>query len=176
MGDPSVTSSVANIRILNEHIRVTGGSDGAGIGSEYAEDGGSSSVETLSIQGGTIRARGPHAGIGPGNGGQAKSLVFSGSAMLLCDATTEERFPVNADSIALADASLILQTPRDPLFGRSPSRQGELNLTIIYGGVTSENPEPLSALNATFLQIGNISLPRRGSWTFCVSMGAEQGS
>jgi hypothetical protein len=60
------------------------------------------------------------------------------------------------------------------LFAKAPSRQGGLNLTILYGTGTSSGAEPVSLLNATFLQIGTITL-QTGSWIFCVSgEGSEQ--
>jgi hypothetical protein len=134
----------------------------------------------MSIQGGNITATGPYGGIGSGdvlNGGisELRSLTFSGSAVLTCDATETGRFPVTAFSIVLADASLVFRTPRNRLFGNAPSRQGELNLTILYGTETSNGAEPVSLLNATSLQIGNFTLPAQGLWTFCVSgEGLEQ--
>jgi hypothetical protein len=105
-----------------------------------------------------------------------KSLTFCGSAVLRCDATEGES-AVNASSIVLADASLIFHTAGSRLFGRSPSREGEVNLTILYGAVTSESGDgtQVLALNATFLGIGNATLPLGGAWTFCVS-GAGSGS
>jgi hypothetical protein len=89
--------------------------------------------------------------------------------VLTCDATRTGRFPVNAGSTVLADASLVFRTASSQLFGKAPSRQGELNLTILYGTGTSNGAEPVWELNATFLQIGNFTLPAQGYWTFCVS-------
>jgi hypothetical protein len=44
---------------------------------------------------------------------------------------------VNASSIAIANASLVFQTPGNQFFGIRPSRDGELNLTILYGSATT---------------------------------------
>jgi hypothetical protein len=47
-------------------------------------------------------------------------------------------------------------------------------LLILYENVTREGNEPLAGLNATFLQIGNLSYPPASNWTFCVSgLGRE---
>jgi hypothetical protein len=42
-------------------------------------------------------------------------------------------------------------------------------LAIFYGNKTAKGSEALNGLNATFLHIGNLSLPARPSWHFCVS-------
>jgi hypothetical protein len=51
----------------------------------------------------------------------------------------------------------------------SPFRSGLLNLVIVYENVTKENQEPLSRLDQTFIQIGNLTIPRSNRWMFCVS-------
>jgi hypothetical protein len=114
-------------------------------------------------------------GAGIGSGGdesEVEVLTLGRTAVLLCDANTS-KFPVNASSIVFVDASLTFETPRNRLFGVSPLREGSLNLTLLYGSVTSNGDEPLSLLNGIFLQIGNVSLPasepESESWSFCVS-------
>jgi hypothetical protein len=119
--------------------------------------------------GGRITANGALTGIGSGGqGGDVKRLIFSGNAELLCNADSPS-FVVNASSIELTNCSLVFTTPRKRLFGASPSNSGSLNLTILFGDVTSEGDEPLTRLNATFLQIGKLSLPDKESWSFCIS-------
>jgi hypothetical protein len=133
------------------------------------------------VLGGTIRARGAGAGIGSGGeGGETGLLAFHGTAALICNASAG-KFPVNASSIVLSDASLIFGTESDRLFGVSPWRAGWLNLTIVYGKATSARTERLSDLNASILQIGNLSfnLPMglyvsaASPCTFCVSRAGD---
>jgi hypothetical protein len=133
------------------------------------------------VLGERIRANGAVAGIGSGSeGGETRRLAFRGTAALICNANAEQ-FPVNASSILLSEASLIFGTESDQLFGVSPSQEGWLNFTILYGSATSARTEPLVGLNAVILQIGNLSFnsPMGGNgsavWpcTFCVSRGGD---
>jgi hypothetical protein len=55
------------------------------------------------------------------------------------------------------------------LFGVSPSTSTLVNLVIVYGNVTNPENEPLSQLNVTLLQIGNVTAPLSNGWTICVS-------
>jgi hypothetical protein len=83
---------------------------------------------------------------------------------------------VNASSIVLSDASWIFATHGNQLFGATPSVQGLLNLTIIYGAVTSEDVERVSSLHLTMIQIGNVTLPPSDFWTLCTSRLCRTGS
>jgi hypothetical protein len=134
------------------------------------------------VLGGTIRASGPLAGIGSGGeNGEVGLLMFRGMIALICNANGE-KFAVSASSILLSDASLIFGTQANRLFGVSPTLEGWLNLTILYGCETTGWAEPLSGLNATFLQIGNLNfnapLDLNGftglPWTFCVSKSGDE--
>jgi hypothetical protein len=154
---------------MDGNITASSSSWGAGIGAGRGESGGKSFVETLAIMGGRISANGTLAGIGSGGeGGEVKQLRFAGRAVLICDAIFT-KFPINASSIVLTNASLVFTTPRNRLFGVGPSSSGLLNLVIVYGNVTTQGSEPLSNLKATFLQIGNITVPLSNDWTICVS-------
>jgi hypothetical protein len=174
-----------NLTIVSGNISASSSSNGSGIGSGSATGNGSSTVGALSLLGGTIRANGTLAGIGSGgDGGEVGRVVFSGTIALICNAA-KAKFPVNASSILLSNASLIFGTDGDRLFGSSPSREGWLELTILYGRATSREAEAVSGLNAAFLQIGNLSfsppVDLEGSpawrWIFCVSgSGDEQCS
>jgi hypothetical protein len=81
---------------------------------------------------------------------------------------------VNASSIVLNDASVVFQTQGNRLFGVGPSRNGGLNLAILYGSETTAGVEPLSGLNAAFLQIGEVSQLRAGPLSFGVSNEASE--
>jgi hypothetical protein len=119
--------------------------------------------------GGKIRANGTLAGIGSGGeGGEVKLLRFSGNAVLTCDANVS-KFPVNASSIVISNASLMFITPRNRLFGVSPSNSNLFKLVILYESLTNQPQESLWKLNATFLQIGNLTIPQSNDWIFCVS-------
>jgi hypothetical protein len=63
----------------------------------------------------------------------------------------------------------MITTPQNRVFGENPFREGSLSLSVAYESVTSGGLEPLSLLNSTFLQIGNVGLPNSNFWTFCVS-------
>jgi hypothetical protein len=69
----------------------------------------------------------------------------------------------------LSNASLVFRTSRNRLFGVSPSSSNLSDLVIVYGTVTTQENEPLSELNATLLQIGNVTAPRSSDWTVCIS-------
>jgi hypothetical protein len=155
--------------ILNGNITASSSSWGAGIGAGRGLISSPSSIANLSIFGGRITANGTLAGIGSGGeGGEVKMLKITGNAVLSCDANFT-KFPVHASSIVLTNASLVFITPRNRLFGVSPFRSGLLNLVIVYENVTTQGSELLSNLNATFLQIGNITVPLSNEWTICVS-------
>jgi hypothetical protein len=118
----------------------------------------------LSIPGGDITVGGEFQGIGYGDW----------IAVLTCEKVTEEG-SVNARSRVLADSCLVFRTPDSPLFGSAPSRLQELHLTILSGSKTSSGAEPVSGMNAMFLQNGDVTLPSPGFWIFLVSGdGAEQ--
>jgi hypothetical protein len=154
---------------MNGNITANSSREGSGIGAGVGNNGGFSFVETLSIMGGRVTANGTLAGIGSGNeGSEVKQLKFTGNAVLTCD-TNRAKVPVHASSIVLTNASLIFTTPRNRLFGVSPSCSGLLNLVIVYENVTTAGSELLSNLNATFLQIGNITAPLSNDWTVCIS-------
>jgi hypothetical protein len=109
------------------------------------------------------------AGIGSGGeGGEVQLLKFSGNTVLTCD-TKVTQFPVNASSIVFSNGSFLFRTPRNRLFGVSPSSSAFLNLMIAYWNVTNEENEPLSMLNTTLLQIGNVAIPQSSDWMVCVS-------
>jgi hypothetical protein len=178
-------STVVNLTIVSGNITANSSLSfygyGSGIGSGSATSGGASTVEALSVLGGTIRGHGAVAGIGSaGGGGETRLLAFRGTAALICNANAG-KFPINASSIVLSDASLIFGTESDRLFGVSPLLAGWLNLTIVYGSATSAGTERLSGLNASILQIGNLSFnPPIGLYvsagcpcTFCVSRAGD---
>jgi hypothetical protein len=154
---------------MNGNITAISSGWGSGIGAGRGIINGTSLIQTLSIMGGRITANGTLTGIGSGgNGGEVEMLRFSGTAALLCDANSTA-FVINASSIELIDCALIFTTPHNQLFGISPSSSGSLNLAILFGGVTSKGSEPLTNLNGTFLQIGNVNLPDKELWTICIS-------
>jgi hypothetical protein len=167
-GSDQGNSAVENLTILNGNITASSSSGGAGIRSG-GQDGGKSTVEALSIQGGRITSKGVGSGIGSG-GGEVTLLRFFGSATLRCDASAGQ-FAVDASPIVLADASMIFQIAGNRWFGRSPSRVGRLNLTILYGKAMFESGdgELVLGLNAAFLGIGNVTLPIGSAWAFRVS-------
>jgi hypothetical protein len=45
----------------------------------------------------------------------------------------------------------------------------------VYGTVTTQETEPLSGVNATLLQIGNITAPLSRDWTVCISGENREG-
>jgi hypothetical protein len=155
--------------IYNGNITASSSSQASGIGTGFGGSGGISFVETLSVLGGNMTANGTLAGIGSGGeGGEVQKLKFSGNAVLTCDAIAT-KFPVNASSIVFSNGSFLFVTPRDRLFGVSPTSSDLLNLVIVYGDVTNEESEPLSKLNATLVQIGNVTSPHLNDWMVCVS-------
>jgi hypothetical protein len=120
-----------------------------------------------------MMANGALAGIGSGGeGGEVQLLKFSGNTVLTCNANVTQ-FPVNASSIVFSNGSFLITTPRNRLFGISPSSSDFLNLVIVYWNVTSEESELLSKLNTTLLQIGNVTIPQSSDWMVCVS-GVDQ--
>jgi hypothetical protein len=140
---------VSNLTILNGSIAASSRS-GAGIGASDGMYDGRSLVRTLSFIGGRITANGSLAGIGSGGAkGEVQLLRFAGNAVVTCDANLTS-FPVNASSIVLSNTALLFTTPRNRLFGASPSRSDLSNFVIVYGDVTTQGSEPLSGLNATF--------------------------
>jgi hypothetical protein len=172
----SGNSTVWNLMILNGDITASSSDGGAGIGTGYGESAceGRLFIEHLSVLGGKITANGTLTGIGSGGeGGEIQFLKFSGNTSLTCDADLT-KFPVNASSIFLSKASLIFTTPRNRLFGVSPSSSGLLNLVIVYESVTTQWSEPLSQLNATFVQIGSITALSARDWTICVCGECQQ--
>jgi hypothetical protein len=169
MGGYTSTSTVLNLTILNGNITARSSDRGAGIGAGYGTSQRLSRVGILSILDGTITANGPLASIGSsGEGSEVQLLRFSGNAMLICN-TDATKYPVNASSIVFSNASLVFATSGNRLFGVSPSSSALFDLAIVYESVTVQNNEPFSKLNATFLQIGNLTIPRSSHWTFCVS-------
>jgi hypothetical protein len=156
-----------NFTIVSGNITASSSSSGSasGIGSGFDADGGAS----------TIKANGTRAGIGSGvDGGGVGQLTFSGTVSLICD-VNGTAFPINALSILLSNASLIVGTHGDRLFGVNPFRQGWLNLTILYGAATLDDSAQFSTLNSVILEIANLSFNRpMGAalpWTFCISQG-----
>jgi hypothetical protein len=161
--------TVLNLTIRKGNITASSPNRGAGIGGGRGRTGGKSPIETLFIMGGRITANGTLGGIGSGGeGGEVRLLRITGNAVLTCDADLTKS-PINASSIVLTDASLVFTTPRNRLFGVSPSSSGLLNSVIVSGNVTTQGSEPLSNLNATFLQIGNITVPLSNDRTICIS-------
>jgi hypothetical protein len=176
-------STVVNLTIVSGNITANSSSYGSGIGSGQGIQSGSSTVEFLSVLGGTIRSDGVLVGIGSGGeGSETRRVTFSGTVAVICNADGT-KFPINASSILLSDASLIFVTQGDRLFGVSPSHEGWLNLTILYGSTTSPEAEPLLGLNAAILQIGNLSFNPPIDWhgsaalpcTFCISRAGDGG-
>jgi hypothetical protein len=173
-GDGFGNSTVLSLTIMNGNITASSSSWGAGIGAGRGGSRDKSFIGTLAITGGRITANGTLAGIGSGGeGGEVKLLKITGNAVLTCDANFT-KFPVNASSIVLTTASLVFTTPRNRLFGVSPSSSGSLNLVIVYGNVTMQGSEPISKLNATFLQIGKVTAPLSNDWTVCTSGGNRE--
>jgi hypothetical protein len=161
-------STVWKLTILNGNITASSSNGGAGIGAGNGVIGGSSLVRNLSIHGGMITSKGTFAGIGSGGeGGEVTIMTFSGNPMIICYANLIH-FPVNASSIIITNASLIFATPRNRLFGVSPSSSTLFKMMIMYGDVTRQGHEPVSKLNATFLQIENITAPLSKDWLFSV--------
>jgi hypothetical protein len=154
---------------MNGNIAASSSSWGAGIGAGRGVNDGKSFIGTLFIMGGRITANGTLAGMGSGGeGGEVKQLRFTGSAVLTCDANLTKS-PINASSIILTTGSLAFTTPRNRLFGASPSGSGSLDLIIVYGNATMQGSELLSNLNATFLHIGNVTAPLSNDWRVCIS-------
>jgi hypothetical protein len=119
--------------------------------------------------GGRITAKGALVGIGSGGeGGEIELLRFSGKSVLTCDARLG-KFPVNASSIIFTNSSVVFATAGNRLFGVNPSSFDLFSLVIVYGNVTTKGEERLSNLNATLLQIGNLTVPPSSRWMVCVS-------
>jgi hypothetical protein len=99
------TSTVVNLMILNGNITAIRLSYGVGIGSESVYLNGTSTVDTLSIQGGRIPANGSQAAIRwSGDGSEFRLLIFTRNGILLCDVTNASTCTVNASSIVLDNA------------------------------------------------------------------------
>jgi hypothetical protein len=162
--------------ILDGNITAMASMYGSGIGAGTRRSGEPSTIVNLSIFGGKITANGTDVAIGSGGfDSEVQNLLFSGTAALICTATTSQ-FAVNALSIVLSHASLVFATQNNQLFGVNPSSQGPLKLAILYGSVKSEGSERLSGLNGTFLQIGHMKInfdPNQDSGSaldaFCIS-------
>jgi hypothetical protein len=170
MGYSNGTSMIGNLTIVNGNITASSSSGGSGIGTGLGENGSISMIETLSILGGRIRSSGTESGIGSGfDESEVKLLMFARTVILFCTVTNTTKFPINASSIVLFDTSLTITTPRSRVFGVYLLRQGSLNLNVAYEVPTTAGLEPLWLLNSTFLQIGSVSLPLPGFWTFCLS-------
>jgi hypothetical protein len=164
------TSRIGNLTIVCGNITANSSHYGSGIGTGCGQEEGISVIETLSILGGKIKAKGTESGIGSGfERSEVKLLRFSGTVNLFCTVTNKTKFPINASSIVLSSTSLMITTAQNRIFGVNPFREGSLNLSFVYENVTSAGSEPLSLLNLRFLQIGNVSLPISNFWRFCVS-------
>jgi hypothetical protein len=167
-------STVGSVTILNGNITASSPDGGAGIGAGYGSYAAISLIENLSILGGKITANGTLTGTGSGGeGGEVQFLKFSGNTTVTCD-SDPGKFPVNASSIVLSNGSLIFTTPRNQLFGVSPSSSGLLNLLVMYEIVTTQWSESLSQLNVSLLQIGNITAPESRDWKLCICGECQQ--
>jgi hypothetical protein len=113
--------------------------------------------------GGSIRANGSLAGVGSrGQGGYVETLRLSGTGLLLsgCNASNPGKSRVNATSVLLTEASWILATDGNRLFGEIRLVQGLLNLTILYRAVASEDEGSFLSLPGPLIHLGNVSRPQ----------------
>jgi hypothetical protein len=163
------SSRIDTLIIVNGTTNATSFEYGCGIGCGYSQNGGQSTIGTLSLIGGTITAHGTLADIGCGQGGSVDLLRFSGNQTILCNSDNSAEYCINANSIVLSNGSLSFATHRDRLFDVYPSIEGSINLMIRYGTVTSDASEHFPIVNSPVLQIGNLSLPSIEPWTFCVA-------
>jgi hypothetical protein len=162
------SSIVWNVTILNENITASNSSIGAGIGAGSGREQGISHLGILSVMGGMIRAKGTLARTGSGGeGGDVKLLKFSRNAVMTCNADLT-KFPINTSSIVFTNASLIFITPRNRLFGAVLSSSNLMKLVIVYEDGVIQNNKPLLKLNATLLQIGNLTIPELNELMFCL--------
>jgi hypothetical protein len=163
------TATVWNLTIVDGNITANSVGLGAGIGAGYSTAPGTSRVGILSVLGGRIIADGSLAGIGSGGeGSEVELLQFSGNAILSCNAPVT-KFPINATSIVLSNASLSFATKSNQLFGVCPSIRNFSDWVILYENITTRENEPLSQRDSTLLQIGNITAPLSSDWKLCVS-------
>jgi hypothetical protein len=151
------------VNLVNANITATStNSAGVGAGGE------SSRIEKLAIVNGRLDANGKQSAIGStGSTGIVDDLRLIGSAVLRCNSMDEN--PVKASNLQFSGASLVFLTDKNRLFEKSPSTLGWANISILYGTVTTSVIEPLSELNDTFLQIGNVAFPAEGVWKICLS-------
>jgi hypothetical protein len=119
------------LTILNSIVTASISREGVAVGSGSAGSGGSSSVDRLIVRSGPS--------------------VFEGNSA--------QDFSISASAIVLHSASLVFRTKLKLLFEKTPSRLGDLNLSILFGSTTTTVSEPLSGLNLTFLHIAHLSLP-----------------
>jgi hypothetical protein len=166
-------SPVGNITILNGRINATGGWIGAGIGAGLADTGGNTNVAFMRIAGGEIIATGAEAaaiGFGSGGGGVA-GIIFSGKPKVIAKPGKGLR-AVDAKSVTLANATLLLTATAAPAFAVAPTATGTgtSDLTVLYNNTTTAITEPLSALPGTFLQIGSLVLAAGRRWTVAITL------
>jgi hypothetical protein len=176
-GDRAGRSSVGNLAIFSSIVNALA-SNGSGIGTGTTASSGISNVGTVTLTGVIINARSLMNGTGIGGGwpdGQLDILILSGTSVMNSNSKSVN-LSVNATSIVIADASLVFETEGTRLFGSSPSSTSLIDLTIFYHRVTLANDEPLSELQTSFLQIGNLNISENNDekWTFCVSNGVDE--
>jgi hypothetical protein len=164
----SGNSVVRTLTIVNGTINAISTEGGSGIGSGYG-DFGNSSVESLTILAGSINATGltNGAGIGCGNdpGGVVDRVILTGNASLVIH--SGQSSGINATSIALQDASLVVYTTALRLFDSAPLVVGSVDLTIVYAANSSTTIEAIS--NHSYLEIGYLNIDPAGAWDIMIS-------
>jgi hypothetical protein len=75
---------------------------------------------------------------------------------------------VQVSAILLSDGSHVFVGNQAPLFTGTLSSSGIVELVILYGNETGDNPDNFAKVNATLLQIRNMSDLANGGWFFCV--------
>jgi hypothetical protein len=169
-------SSVTNLVIAGGTITARG-ANGAGIGAGYS-DTRPSSVTVLTILNGHITATstGSGSGIGAGVSDGTGSSVVSSLRLVKGDITVapaSAKFrAINASSITLLNASVIVKAVSSPAFASSPSSTTPTDLTVLYKNATTSLSEPLTALSGNVIQIGNLVLPTAPKLTISISLGS----
>jgi hypothetical protein len=163
-------SGIWNLTIENANVTGTSSTNeyygGSGIGTGAALDnGGNSRIGNLTIENanvtGTSSTTRDYGGSGIGTGAARSNgdssigvVILSGALTLVCDLLRARN---------IFGQNVTIFTPNARLFDTTSGLSGRL--MVLYGTVSEKEP---SSEGIWSLSIGNLSLPSRGGWRFCV--------
>jgi hypothetical protein len=168
--DRPFDSTIGFVRIVNSSATVSGSAYGAGIGCGYL-DSGQSVIGEITIADSVVVASGsdyaPSVGAGKDRS-QVDLLVFSGQN-LVNSSSTEECPQVNASSILLSNASVVVVAHHMPVFNTDPVSEGWFDLVTFYREKAPTMVERLSLLADPFLHVQQFRIPGHRSGRMCIA-------